>query len=76
MPEMDGVEMIKQIHAIDPQVPIIATSGFVDNKAVMSFIDEQQLPFLQKPYKLEDLLGKIHALLDNVRGDTTHPAVE
>ena len=76
MPEMDGIEMIKRIQEIDPKVPIIATSGFVDNKAVMSFIDEQRLPFLQKPYKLEDLLGKIHDLLNNARRGTTHPAAE
>jgi PAS domain S-box-containing protein len=76
MPEMDGNEMIERIHAIDPKVPIIATSGFVDNEAVMSFIEKRQLPFLQKPYKLEDLLGKVRELLNKSRTNTTHSAAE
>ena len=62
MPRMDGWKTIAALREIDPNVPIILTSGY-DEVSVMSG-DHAQRPqvFLGKPYILEDLhkaIGKV-----------------
>jgi CheY-like chemotaxis protein len=62
MPRMDGWKTIAALREIDPNVPIILTSGY-DEVSVMSG-DHAERPqvFLGKPYTIEDLreaIGKV-----------------
>lgn len=63
MPQMGGAAAYRAIAAIRPEVPVLFCSGY--NEVFPE--DEKILPenasFLQKPYRPDDLLGRIRQLL-------------
>ena len=61
MPELDGKEALAEIRKIDPEIPIIITSGYCERDIVSKFSDEKISGFLQKPYSLEDIISAIEA---------------
>jgi PAS domain S-box-containing protein len=62
MPGMDGWETIAALRRIDPDIPIILTSGY-DEAAVMGGgQSERPQVFLQKPYALADLKAALSAV--------------
>jgi len=68
MPRMNGQQLVAEIRRLNPQLPVICTSGYED-------IGDKQVPcevFLRKPYKADDL----RAVLRRVVGEPNEgPAV-
>ncbi len=65
MPVLNGPQMIGAIRRINPDVKVMATSGFAD-KGASAAIQDLGLPvFLRKPYSAEILLRSIGNLLAN-----------
>ncbi|MBL8602656.1 MAG: PAS domain S-box protein [Myxococcales bacterium] len=61
MPVMDGPATIIALHALDPEVKIIASSGIEPTaRGALSGV----AAFVAKPYTAETLLGALRALLD------------
>ncbi len=62
MPEMDGRELVKRIHEIDPRKKIILTTGY----PLGSEKEEEPLPkvdrILYKPLQMKDLIRTIEDL--------------
>lgn len=56
LPDMSGVELVDQLHQINPNSEILISSGYTDSKSQWSVIREKGYAFLQKPYALNDLL--------------------
>ncbi len=63
MPEMGGGETFRAIKAINPKVKVILSSGYTLNDEAKQIMDQGVLGFLQKPYNLDELTGKIRAVL-------------
>jgi CheY-like chemotaxis protein len=61
MPNVDGITAIRHFQRIDSTVKIIATSGLPAHKDAA--IKAGASLFLTKPYTLEELLGKLHELI-------------
>jgi PAS domain S-box-containing protein len=59
MPELDGREALAEIRRIDPDIPIIITSGYCEHDIISRFTNEKISGFLQKPYNLEDIISAI-----------------
>jgi DNA-binding NtrC family response regulator len=61
MPEMDGVELAKQVKAISPGTAVICASGFacVEASGRNSHCDD----FLEKPIATTELTQRVDALL-------------
>jgi len=59
MPELDGKEALTEIRKIDPDIPIIITSGYCEHDIISKFSNEKISGFLQKPYNLEDIISAI-----------------
>lgn len=59
MPELDGREALTEIRKINPDIPIIITSGYCEFDIVSKFTDQKISGFLQKPYNLEDIISAI-----------------
>ena len=63
MPEMSGQEALQEIVTYDEKAKVILSSGSVDDTWSKSVLSRSQ-GFLRKPYKLDQLLITIRAILD------------
>jgi PAS domain S-box-containing protein len=64
MPEMDGVTTIRTLQRMNPQVKIIAVSGLATSDKVSAAINNGAKLFLSKPYTSEELLVKLHQVIN------------
>jgi CheY-like chemotaxis protein len=67
MPKMDGVDFVKQVRTIKPDLPVIVVSGSTRNIMQRYGIDSIQVPganaSLPKPFKSVDLIEQVRQLL-------------
>jgi len=64
MPTMQGTQVITALHAIKPDLPIMAMSGLLDAKKLTFTVEPGRLQILQKPMSSEQLLHAVHSLLN------------
>ena len=62
MPELNGLEMIKEIKKLDKKTPMIITSAFSETSKLLQAIELGVDNYLIKPINLKTLLAKIEAL--------------
>ena len=63
MPVMGGEEVLAHLRQIRPDVPVLLSSGFSEEEALLRFRDKGLAGFLQKPYTATALARKIkHAV--------------
>ncbi|MBF0119131.1 MAG: transporter substrate-binding domain-containing protein [Desulfobacterales bacterium] len=55
MPGLSGQETCRILRSIDPSVKVIIASGFTRQNMVIDNSDENDIFFLQKPYRIEEL---------------------
>ena len=60
MPNMDGLEMIKEIKKISPEVYVIITTAVDDVGVILKSVDIGINKYLLKPIDPEELTGAIH----------------
>lgn len=63
MPDLDGKETLDGIRAIDPLAKIIMCSGYNEENIYGDFSSRKVSGFLQKPYKLENLMNLLRVTL-------------
>ncbi|HXH64266.1 MAG TPA: PAS domain S-box protein [Mariprofundaceae bacterium] len=63
MPLMDGRETFHRLHAIDPDVKVILSSGYSREEAFQHFKDISPAGFLQKPYLSKPLQQAIRDVI-------------
>jgi CheY-like chemotaxis protein len=62
MPDMDGIEVLAQLRAIAPTLPVIMMSGGVQTKGLGLLADAELLgafSTLAKPFSIDDLVGAV-----------------
>ena len=64
MPQMSGPEVAEQLSAQRPEMRVLYMSGYADEAAVQHVRPTKQIPFLPKPFSVEQLLLKVRAVLD------------
>ena len=64
MPKMNGNEVLKKLRKIDPEIKVLLSSGSLTDADEQSIIDRGFNGFLQKPYDLNALCGKISEILN------------
>jgi DNA-binding response OmpR family regulator len=62
MPKMSGLEMAKEIKAIDNSVPVIILSAFSETEKLLNAIDVGVVKYLIKPFDPDELLEYIASL--------------
>lgn len=67
MPEMDGIEMAREIKAINPNATYIVLSARNDKDNVEKFKDIGYCAYLMKPLDFNDLLNAIQNCYPDVR---------
>ncbi|HCJ66909.1 MAG TPA: hypothetical protein DHV62_06170, partial [Elusimicrobia bacterium] len=51
-----GRELVEQLLLAKPELKVIFTSGYLDEKMQLSIIQGKEFKFIQKPYQITDLL--------------------
>ena len=79
MPDIDGVELLKRLKAIDALLPAIVISGHGDVHMAVEAMKNGALDFIEKPFSDDVLIKSItraagHAA-DKVRNDTAVTAI-
>ena len=65
MPIMDGVELYRQLRAINTNLPIVLCSGWAETEEVQPFLDtDDNLRFRGKPFCYESLSGLIERMIE------------
>lgn len=64
MPRMGGPEAYETIRAMNPELPVIFSSGYSEKSARLASLVEQGAALLQKPYAPKSLARKIREVLD------------
>jgi len=64
LPGKSGVQLIDELMSLEPELPVLLSSGYADQKSQWPIIRDKGLRFLQKPYSLQDLLSTIREVLD------------
>ncbi len=59
LPSMGGWEVLRQLKAINPEVKVILSSGFMDTKVRQDMIRSGARDFIQKPYTSEKVIQQI-----------------
>ena len=55
MPEMDGLEVVKSIKEINPELPVVVITAFSDIKDAVQVMNEGAFDYLSKPIQLDEL---------------------
>ena len=63
MPRLDGVEALLELRKLDPQVRVILSSGYTEERAIEEHGDAGWAGFLQKPYDQTELKDAIQKVL-------------
>lgn len=71
MPKKDGFSLAQQIRKTDKSTPIIFLSAKSQVQDVVDGFRHGGNDYLKKPFSMEELIVRIHALLDRVLKKTT-----
>ncbi|OYV87710.1 MAG: hypothetical protein B7Z63_01940 [Ignavibacteriae bacterium 37-53-5] len=66
LPELDGIEVLARVKKERPGVFVILASGFMDPDETLTVEKSRADGFIQKPYKVNEVLKKIRETLDAV----------
>jgi PAS domain S-box-containing protein len=56
LPDISGVELVEKMLKINPKLKIVFASGYANHRTQLDVIQEKGYCFLQKPYKIEEML--------------------
>ncbi|KAF6583523.1 MULTISPECIES: response regulator transcription factor [Paenibacillus] len=65
LPEMNGVEVLKQIRKVDNYTPVIMVTARNTTPEKVSGLDEGANDYITKPFEIEELLARMRASMRN-----------
>ncbi len=76
MPGINGMELLKKIHHINPELPVIITSGYFSDELIGNLIDNGACAFISKPYKKDELITILRKIYKKSREKNVLPGQE
>ncbi|HEX2658918.1 MAG TPA: response regulator [Polyangia bacterium] len=64
MPHVDGEACLRELRRLDPTVKVIMISGYNEQEIVDHFGGQGLAAFVQKPFRMADLLPKVRQVLE------------
>jgi PAS domain S-box-containing protein len=64
MPQMTGLQVLQSLRAVNPQIPVIFSSGRWTPGDAQELLDAGARAFVAKPYHPEELVARIRQVLD------------
>ncbi|MHB1054342.1 MAG: ATP-binding protein [Thermoleophilia bacterium] len=62
LPGEDGLHLAERLQSLKPGLRVLLASGYVEDK-LLGDIREKSMPFIQKPYSMENLLRVVREML-------------
>ncbi|NOY39485.1 MAG: hypothetical protein GXO95_04470, partial [Nitrospirae bacterium] len=63
-PDKSGLHLVDQLLSYNPDLRVLLSSGYTDQKSQWRIIQEREFRFLQKPYALADLLQAVKEVIE------------
>jgi CheY-like chemotaxis protein len=63
MPVMSGIELVRAVRLIDPQLPVVFITGYTTKLTELTQLLDRRTKILGKPYAIEGLAKKIDCAL-------------
>jgi PAS domain S-box-containing protein len=63
LPDKSGIRLVEDLLAKKPELHVLLSSGYTDQKSQWPMIQERGFAFLQKPYSLADLLATLKGIV-------------
>ena len=70
LPSMTGRDLAEKLLEINPDLPVIYTSGYTGDVIAQHGVISQEVSFIQKPYSTQALLGMVRRALDETRNES------
>ncbi len=70
MPRMGGADAFRRIREMHPEMRVLLTSGYTQKESLESLADLPPDGFLQKPFRIRELVSKVRDILRNPTGKT------
>lgn len=67
LPGIDGLELMRQVQAVDPELPVILITGHGDISMAVNAIRDGAYDFIEKPFASEFLLDTVRRAVDKRR---------
>jgi signal transduction histidine kinase/ActR/RegA family two-component response regulator len=67
LPVLSGPALYRRLRELDPQLPIVLTSGYDEEAVWEQFPASERSAFLRKPYRGDDLTAKVREMLGKRR---------
>jgi two-component system cell cycle sensor histidine kinase/response regulator CckA len=64
LPDINGIKLAEKFLSLNPDIQVLLTSGYIDQKAQWQLIKDKGYPFLQKPYTMIHLLTAIRKAIE------------
>jgi two-component system cell cycle sensor histidine kinase/response regulator CckA len=63
MPEMDGIQLAREVVALQPAAKVLFISGYVEDNLMLEQLTVTGHRFLPKPFTEEQILAEVRAVL-------------
>jgi len=64
MPKMDGIEFLRRVKDLNPDLPVVLITGFASAETALSAMKEGAYDYVEKDFQIEDLMKVIRNALD------------
>ncbi|MGN1392863.1 MAG: nitrogen regulation protein NR(I) [Succinivibrionaceae bacterium] len=85
MPGMDGLEMLKEVHKIDANIPVIITTAHSDLTSAVNSYKSGSFEYLPKPFDIDEAIAIVkkaetqhfesRIIRNNINNDTRSPEI-
>lgn len=76
MPNMNGLEMAREIRKIDKKIPIIIVTAHTDSKYLLEALDLQLIKYIVKPVTAKKLTEALGTAYDYIEEDRTESLIK
>ena len=74
LPDGNGIDVVNAVRDSRPHMPMLLSSGYTDDRSYLDEAQNKGVPFLQKPYPLDELYSSVRGALDGATSDVELPA--
>jgi two-component system nitrogen regulation response regulator GlnG len=76
MPGIDGLELLQQIHAVHPDIPVIIMTAHSDLDSAVNSYQKGAFEYLPKPFDVDEAVNLIKRAINHKHENTTNKAKE